>query len=354
MEAKHPMSHSSASAGPDSLVVPGQVPVIEAWGPARECGRMLGAAWAESLRLEALTRPATARPWWQEARQRRVLDDYAPHLPEIYRGMAEGAGVDERVPGRSPAASTEGCTSWAVTPAATLEGVPLSGQTKDTPMDRIFRYQVLRLRPDDAPAALTLTYPGQLFGHGFVRGGCGVYRNALFAGEANGLLPFEAWGLIALHCPHVEAVREMTRQYGVHSSLHCTVADEHGGILGVEVGRSGPAFLEPGNGIYVHANAVQSVGSLRQDECCDADYTREDSLARTDRLTQRLTAGYGHLTPQVIQAALTDHVNFPRSLCRHLSPGSMTTACIIADPTRGRLHVTRGAPCQNWPVTIVL
>lgn len=327
----------------------GAVPLIDVEGSAVECGRYLGHVWAEPIRLFASRCPAQSRSFWKDKRFRKLVSKHAPHLPDLHQAMAKAAGVSEDQVGARAPAEDSGCTSFAIQPRAAQDGIPISGQTKDTPVSRIFQYQVLRMKMSDAPSALTLTYEGWLFGHGFVQGGCSIFRNSLYAGDGDGQLPYPAWGLLALHCESVDQVVQMTRDYGVAFGFHATVADEHGGIVGIEVTRNGTAFLRPKRGIYSHANAVLANKRSAKHEKCGPLFKRKDSLHRQKRLYDRLTQQRGRLTSQLALIAMVDHDGYPTSLCRHQGPKATTGAAVVVEPTRGALHVTRGPPCQNWP-----
>jgi isopenicillin-N N-acyltransferase like protein len=328
----------------------GQIPLLDVEGTAHDAGVMLGYIWADALRQHARNWTAKSLPWWMDKRYAKLIAKYAPHLPDVYLGMAKGAGVPEdRISDPAMEEKTE-CTSFAIQPSATLDGIPISGQTKDTGSNRWFQYQVLRMKLKDAPSALTSTYPGLLFGHGFVSGGCCIFRNSMYAGAMPGLLPYFVWGILALHCRTVEDMMEMTLHYGVNNGGHCTVADERGGVVGVEWGKGGVAFLRPKHGIYTHANAVVSGPRLQKHETCKPA-GRANSLHREGRLRERLEPDHGRLTAQLAYMAMCDHVGYPGSICRHESLNSLTTSAIVVEPTRGLLHASRGNPCQNWPVT---
>jgi isopenicillin-N N-acyltransferase-like protein len=318
---------------------------------------MLGGLWKPALQLEA-ERSKGSKPWWKSRRYAPLMEKYAPHLPDVYRGMARGAGVSEDALGEraAPEEDSAGCTSFAVAPEATLEGIPISGQTKDVSISRGRELLVLRMKMSNAPSLLTLTYCGStwLFGHGFVQGGTAVFRNSLYVDHRPRGLPYSLWGLIALHCPTVDEVIEVTQRYGVESAFHVVVADQRGGIVGIEGGQAGVACLRPEQGIYAHANAVVGEGPLRATEKDAGSFRRADSLHRTKRLTERLQADRGRLTAQLAYAALCDHDGYPLSVCRHQSAEAQTAAAVIAEPTRGLLHVTCGAPCRNWPQTYSL
>lgn len=338
-----------------------RIPLVDISGPPFEAGVMLGYTWKEALHAAAASRPAEERPWWTQRPGESLIARHAPHLTDLYRGMAKGAGLpefrcfDASASGPVRAATpADGCTSFAVHPSITLDGVPLSGQTKDTPRQQQFRYLVLRLKLEDAPQALTLTYPGLLFGHGFVTGGCAVFRNSLYAGVADGNLDLTPWGLLALHCRTVDEVIELTRRHGVRVSGHFTVADEDGGIAGIEIAKGGIAVLRPRRGLYTHANTVSSGRKRLLKHETKSPFNGENSRQRENRLRERLDTERGRLTAPLAMTALTDHTNHPRGICRHESDQAMTTAATVAEPTRRRLHCTRGAPCRHWPHTFRL
>jgi isopenicillin-N N-acyltransferase-like protein len=332
-------------------------PLVDCQGTARECGEQLGCLWKGALTLEA-ERAQGSKPWWKSPRLTPLVAKYCPHLPDIYCGMAKGAGVDEDTLGdRVPSeAALEGCTSFALAPEATLEGIPISGQNKDVAVARGRELLVLRMRMSDAPSMLTLTYTGSgcLFGHGFVRGGTAIFRNSLYIEKSTVGLPYPVWALLALHCPSADEAVELAERYKVQEAFHVVVTDERGGIAGIEGGQGGIACLRPTQGIYVHGNAVLAEGPLRATEKDAAPFRRADSLHRGKRLMDRLQADRGRLTAPLAYSALGDHDGYPVSVCRHQSVDAHTAAAVIAEPTRGLLHVTRGAPCQSWPQTFSL
>jgi len=324
------------------------VPLLSIEGTARECGVQLGQAWRDTLHLYAARQSADEIPWWKDRSIAPLLRKLAPHVPDLFVGMAGGAGLPENRVSTPEPEWLDGCTSFAVAPSATLDGQPISGQTKDTTPDRERRFQVLRMRLVDAPSMLLLTYPGWLCNHGFVEGRCAMLGNSLYAGRPRGTLGFGAWVLLAMHCRRVEDAVEMTRRHGTSSPGHRTIADEHGGIVGIELWAGGIGVLRPRRGIYTHANAVVSSKRWARHERF-AVGTRDGSLHRQDRLRELLLANHGRLTAPLAQAALTDQQGHPAGISRHESPQATTTAAIILEPTRRLIHVTRGAPDRNFP-----
>ena len=326
----------------------GKVPLIDVEGTAYECGVMLGYAWQESLQLRASRLVSGSIPWWKNKRFSRMIKKYTPHIPDVFLGMAKGSGLNENLIGTVGQVKDGECTSFAIQPSASLDGIPISGQSKDTDAFRQFQFQVLRMKISNAPSALTLTYPGWLFGHGFVQGGCSIFRNALYVDHPNGELPYSAWGLIALHCSRVEEVIEFTKQFRVELCAHCTVADEKGGVAGIEITPNGIGILKPRRGLYTHANCVVSNKRLAKTESFGR-FTRKNSLMRENTLRKNLEPNIGRLTAQLAYCSFCDFTDFPDSIEHHDGDAALTTAVVICEPTLGKLHVTRGAPSRNWP-----
>ncbi len=159
----------------------GKIPILDVSGTARECGELMGYAWRDHLMLEAKTQPHGRHPWWMLNAYQPLIEKYAPHLPELYQGMAQVAELDETCVGTCATESDlDGCTSFALQADATLDAHLIAGQTKDTPAYRALQYQVLRMQIAGGPSSLSATYAGWIFGHGFVQSGCAIFRNSLY------------------------------------------------------------------------------------------------------------------------------------------------------------------------------
>jgi isopenicillin-N N-acyltransferase-like protein len=323
------------------------MPLLAFEGPVADCGYALGCAWREALQAQCpVPAEARSRPWWEAPAVRRLVSRYAPHLPVLFEAMARGAEMPvERLVPLGPA--QDGCTTFAIAGQHTADGIPFCGQTKDTPLDRKYRFQVLRLRFDDAPGLITLTYPGWLFGHGFAWGGCALWRNSLNTTGRPAGLPLPVWGLLATHCATVADVVEMTREHGIDTSCHTAVVDTKGGVAGIECTDGGIDVLQPENGIYVHANAVRGRDGLKKTEVDLETFHRSDSAFREGRFRELAERELGQLSPDRMLEILSDHENHPCGICRHQNDEAQTTAAVMAEPGRGILHVVQGHPCTN-------
>jgi isopenicillin-N N-acyltransferase-like protein len=62
---------------------------------------------------------------------------------------------------------------------------------------------------------------------------------------------------------------------------------------------------------------------------------------------------YGDITPEVMMEILSDHNNYPNSICRHpddASPTALvseTLSSVIMVPEDRKMFIAYGNPCQN-------
>ena len=80
----------------------------------------------------------------------------------------------------------------------------------------------------------------------------------------------------------------------------------------------------------------------------------ENSKFRENRFRQLVTEHRGKLTFERLKEFLADHQLYPRAVCTHAegNPWNVATiASIIAEPARGRMHVSLGHACEKRYVT---
>jgi isopenicillin-N N-acyltransferase-like protein len=255
------------------------------------------------------------------------------------------------------AENEEGCTSFSVAADLTLDGEPVSGQNKDTGLESLSKYIVLKMRIKDGPAILVLAYPGELLGYGMWSTGMSLMRNNLYSRtESETGLSFKHWGLLALGSTSVGQAVETAREFGLAGSGSLLISDSSSESVSVEFNAGGLSVIPPQNGISVHANHPVGKETSPFENYPDK-LEMENSRYRMEYLYDLLNAERGRLTPQKALMCLADHSRYPRGICRHMigeSKNKGTTAAVIAEPTKGKLHVVRGNPCCNWPTTYTI
>ena len=347
---------TNAPRGPiPRRVSAGTVPLIAVEGTAYDCGRQYAELCHQ--RYPGYRAYLDSYPRWEQhlsAETKRLYERHAAHLFDVFRGLANGAGastgtVAPPVPG--------GCTSFGISGAITLDGQPISGQNKDPSISKVPYYIALRMRIKDAPTILVLAYPGEVLGYGLWSTGMSIFRNSLYSqtGADQGLA-FETWGYLALAGTSVRDAVDLAKRHGLAGAGNCLISDPQGESLSVEWNAAGVSVVPAKCGIATHGNHPEGLETAPLDAYADHEgpSERENSRYRMHGLWHLLAAERGRLTPQRAMMLLADHTYYPQGICRHWvdgKPDMETTAAVVAEPTRGRLHVVRGQPCANWPTT---
>ena len=284
-----------------------------------------------------------------------LFEQHAPHIIALYAGMLGELEKHELPhPDATPPAE---CTSFSASPDITLDGVPISGQTKDTDIDSIPRYIVLRMRISDAPTILVLAYPWEVLGYGMWATGMTVFRNSLYssAGAQDGL-DMHQWALLALAQHSVHNAAELALEHGIRDCGNVLLSDGSGASVNVEFNCGGVNIIEAKDGISTHANhPVGPDTSVHEDYPNAAE--RKNSRFRAEHLRELIETESPRFTAQKAMSCLASHDEYPLGICRHIicdEPTDFTTAGVVAEPTKGLLHVVRGNPCCNWPVSYCL
>jgi len=336
----------------------GVVPLIAVEGTAYDCGR--GYAEIVMRKYPGFREYLDIANYWQKLPpvEKRLIEQRAPFLIDVHRGLFKVAGPPRSAKPSKPAgkrkpAGAGGCTSFGLSGSVTLDGQPISGQTKDTGLDRITRYIVLRMRIKGGPTILTLCYPGEVLGYGFWTTGMSQFRNTLWSVKTTKLkgLDFMVLGFLCLAGKSVHEGAELALKYGRRGAGNTLIADGSGESLSIESNEGGVNIIPARDGICTHANHPFGPDTSKFEQYPFPTF-KADSEVRTFGLWNRFNADRGRITVQRTFQLIADHSTYPRGTCKHYGEdGGVTTAVVVTEPTLGRLHVCRGQPCCNWPVT---
>ena len=347
----------------------GTIPLISIEGTAYDCGREYGEI--TRSRYPGYERYLRQAAGWAQLpdASRRLFEQRAPYVPEIFRGLADSAR-DATDNGSTltwgPAAEhatqarqlREGCTAFALSGDVTLDGHPISGQTKDVSTSAAALFIVLRLRISGGPTLLVLAYPGEVLGLGMWSTGMTLFRNSLVStgGAAEGL-PMEQWGLLALAGSSVHEAIEIAERHGISGAGCHLISDTSGAACSVEYNAGGVGLVWAEDGIATHANHPEAAVTRPHEDLEWAASERENSRYRMHGLHALLAAERGRLTAQRAMQTLGDHTYYPQGICRHWiegEPDAETVSAAVCEPEKGLLHVVRGQPCSNWATTYAL
>ncbi len=339
----------------------GFIPLVAVEGSAYECGRQYGQIVRE--KYPNYNRYLLQAKKWNSTSQqvKKIFEKKAPYIIEILAGLLENNSDNQRTHNADIASPNKhnqfGCTSFSVSGTLTLDGYPISGQTKDTIIESVNLYIALRMRITNGPTILVLAYPGEILGYGFWSTGMSLFRNALHSSaDSEGQLAMWQWGLLALASNNIEEAIELAKEFGITGSGNCLITDSSGNSVNVEFNKGGLNFIPDCNGINVHANHPVGPDTSTFERYPDI-IEKENSRLRMKRLYELLKKEQGRITAQKALAILADHKYYPRGICRHIigqNTKEFTTAVVIAEPAKGKLHLVKGNPCCNWPVTYTL
>jgi isopenicillin-N N-acyltransferase like protein len=329
----------------------GFIPLFSFEGDAHECGLEYTTTMLEKYPHYTRYFHQTRQQWAKPDRNIiKLFEKHAPHVIELYSAILEALKNIDLPP--SSTTPPEQCTSFGVDPELTLDNIPISGQTKDTGIDSIPLYMVLRMRIKDAPSILVLAYPGEILGYGFWSTGMSIFRNSLHssAGSPSGLT-MEQWGLLALAQNNIQDAIELALKHGIKDTGNILISDKTGASASVEFNVAGVNVIESQNGISTHTNHPVGPDTSKYEKYPDP-LEQQNSRFRMTRLRELIESERVRLTAQKAFSLLANHDGYPRGICRHRigqKTTSCTTAAVIAEPTKGLLHCSRGNPCANWP-----
>jgi len=342
--------------------------VVECGGSFYEIGRQYGTSCRESLvgSVESLFRDigmfqkagkqdiiATARKYLP------IVENFDPLLIEILKGQAEGAGLsfDEVFTLRCKLELgiyyqriVALCTSFAATGKATKGGKTIIGQTYDlTPGITV---DLVKTVFPDGMKQLSLVFAG---------GGAGeLPLNSAGLGMALNVMlgPAEEQRLnVPCACVIPKAMRQkrIGDALGVvcgagRSILYYGVASGEGDIIGIETKPDDCNVIQPERDMLFHTNHYLTerfkIGSRT------FGFMEGDSYIRIQRMKRLMEEHYGELTVEWMEEFLTDHNNYPNSICGHINEElpprahGETLAAVVMVPEERVMYVACGQPCQ--------
>lgn len=356
----------------DTPAVQGRVfPFYRFAGTHREIGRQYGEA-CETLihrhlekalkRLEtkpglsrdqALVKAMNYRPWVQ--RHARFFD-------EEIQGVSEGAGISlaeayllqlraEVATPLNPRAvdAPDECTSFAVQPEATANGIGLVGQNADLPAFYGEIAVVAEIVPDDTPAVLMVLPAGQVSYIGINDRGMGVFANFVTCDGWRMGLPRYMLSRLALTRETVDDAIDVVRSVPRASSRNLIMLDGNGVAADLETTPYEDARLDPEDGLLAHSNHYVAESLLHEERSPEKNVN--NSTIRLRQMRELLRQRHGRLDADMMQEVLRDRACYPDTLCR--APGddpdsdTITFASVVAEPSQGRMRVAVGPPHEN-------
>ncbi|MDA4114070.1 MAG: C45 family peptidase [Thaumarchaeota archaeon] len=312
--------------------------------------------------------PGTTRPLIIRAARKFVkpAQRWSPELVEEIRGIADGAGVtfDEVFALNSLSElslnigdfDSLGCTCFCAQGPTTKDGQLFIGQNQDlwAPWCRDY-FSVLKITPSVGPSMAITTLAGMVGMVGLNSEGLSIVGNGLsIKGNQIGV-PIMLFMRRALQQRTIGDVIGMLTKSKRASPFNFLVGDANGEFYDFELAAKDYESFYIGEGSYAHSNNCFSP-KLKERETVQKGIFYPDTVVRVNRMRKLLTTNEGKVGFEELKGFLSDHVNYPRSICRHPDPSIPdgdwqdqweTTASVIMEPRSSRLWIAAGNPCEE-------
>lgn len=288
------------------------------------------------------------------------ISEYDPEIAEEIRGIAHGSGVktDDIVALNSRTEIGYGlkgeCTAIGVEPSRSNTRNVLLAQNWDWLPSVRETTVLLEVEQPGKPTVLTLTEAGLVGKVGINSEGIGLMVNLLDCGFAGEGVPFHVLCRGVLDSRSVrDALHAAVRQPCAGSS-NLMIGSVHGELIDIELTPGDFGEIFPHEGLLLHTNHFLSPVGPKRDRL---KRLYPDTLTRLLRarslLTERPT-----LSVEGLWSLLSDHVNYPDSICCHPNPKDpeisqwCTNASIIIDFATRQLYLRAGPPCCSPAETL--
>ncbi len=287
-----------------------------------------------------------------------AVEKHFPELVEEMEGVAEGAGVDFdsilAINARSELLFSkkilkqDGCTSYGITPAKG-GGSTIIGQNWDFPEPTKEPLILLEIEQKQKPRILMITEAGIVGKIGLNSAGVGICMNALMTERTINGTPLHIAMRGVLNSATLNDALDKTATCNVGSAINFVLGDHAIGPVNMEIIPEDYELNFPENEVVVHTNHLTSARLLSK----TVDLNRTlmlDTFIRLKRARQLLSARDVFDIP-ALKKIHDDHLNYPRSICRHLKADDPTMIvsgfAVIMDLRNLVMHITAGQPCEH-------
>jgi isopenicillin-N N-acyltransferase like protein len=313
--------------------------------------------------------PGTTRSQIVKAARKFVpsAERWSPEMVEEIRGIADGAAVTfeevfalnsllELSMNVGDFANSLGCTSFCAQAPTTKDGELFIGQNQDlwAPWCRDY-FSVLKINPSEGPSMVITTLAGMVGMVGMNSEGISIVGNGLSIRGNQVGVPIMLFMRRALQQRTIGDVVGLLTKSKRASPMNLLVGDTNGEFYDFELSARDYECFYIGEGSYAHSNSCFSP-KLKANETVQDGIFYPDTVVRVNRMRKLLRTNEGRVGLEQIKAFLSDHVNYPRSICRHPDPSIPeedwqdqweTTASVIMAPRSSKLWISAGNPCEE-------
>jgi isopenicillin-N N-acyltransferase-like protein len=287
-----------------------------------------------------------------------MVEDFDEELIEFVKGEAEGAGMNFREAFYLRCAYdmlfcygqiSSMCTSFAATGPATRNGKTIVGRNIDFSGD--WPFELLKIRHADGMEQLALCFGGVEWDVLNSNGFCNT-MNGVFNLDYRRNLPYGCYIFKAMRQRSIGAALRVLCQ-AARGYLYHVLASGEGDVIGIESTSNEFQILQPEDDILVHSNHYLADKFKQVDGAYTTFRDFPDTFLRVARIRKLMKKHYGDITPKVMMEILSDHNNYPNSICRHPDTDfpaalvSKTLGSVIMVPEDRKMFIASGNPCQS-------
>ncbi|MEM2058020.1 MAG: C45 family peptidase [Thermoproteota archaeon] len=287
-----------------------------------------------------------------------MLQKYVPHLYEEMRGIADGCELpfeDVLVHNFHARDLVAGCTLVYLSREVSETGEAMTFQTVDwTPILAPY-YHVLKIKVNGYPRIIMFTLAGIIGLVGGNENGVNVFMNILLTNE-NIALGVPAYPLlrIALESKDLSQAIDRLRNIKRCSPFNYLLSDGNGRAVNIEASANHFLLSEIKDRYYVHTNHCLSPPLTLCDIYSKVTQTDETYVrySRASTLIDEILK-VRKLNIQDVFRILSDHYNFPNSICRHPIESipeerkMRTVGAVISEESKDHVWILWGNPCKN-------
>lgn len=314
---------------------------------------------AASRRLAALQNSPThslieelEQVW--EVRARSTLDMLA--------GMSEALDLDASMLLRYAAASyledrqrepadAEGCTIWAASGPATVDGLPLLTKNRDYSLTHLPLQAVARATPQDGYRYLYVTSAGSpgVFSSGMNEKGLAIADTHVPSSDNGPGLPRYTLMMELLeHHASVTSALKYLKATPRMGPGNLVMVDVEGEMAVFEVGHRNCGIVPSTNHVVAATNHFVTSALRGYNVKRGGGGTDDESAARYQSIHQQLSRNWGALSVDRARSIMARHADGEAAICRHDlsgSGGTISNATFL--PAEPSLWFCNGRPCEG-------
>ena len=344
---------SQTQAPPAPVLKDIPVPVIHVKGSHYEAGYQVGT----QLKNDILRDVADMKknPDWMKVRAEAELflaysKKYLPEYVTEVKGTADAVGLEledifpslcEEI-GDENYRYTRGCSDLIASNDVTADGSVLAAHNNDTAPSTQDSVVIVHYQVEGEPEIVTVGYGGLGISVGYNSAGISLTGNQVDSNDMRVGVPRLLLVRKILAAKTLGEAIDAAILKERASNYNQLITDASGEIYSIEGSATDYAPLYSTDGYLVHTNHYIAPW-MRKFESDINGIT--SSIVRYNRGTRLLKKNLGRITVDKLKEFLSDHVNYPGSICRH-GKGVKTTFSVIINLTTQTMLLARGNPCE--------